>query len=67
MSSEVIHVSRQLVIAVWVAVITSVAALLLSGLSFIALLDDDDRDASVESRLVCLELPGPNDCGQDGR
>lgn len=47
---------------------TSVAALLLSAVSLALTLTDDDLDAQqVEDRLACLELPGPNDCGVDGR
>jgi hypothetical protein len=46
---------------------TSVAALVLSVLSFALTLDDEREDRQVEQRLACLELPGPNDCGLDGR
>ncbi len=47
---------------------TSVAALLLSATSLVLTVTDDDLDAQqVEDRLACLELPGPNDCGLDGR
>jgi len=46
-----------------VAIGISVVSLLLSGWTFLQGLDDDaDRD-QIEQRLVCLELPGPNDCG----
>jgi hypothetical protein len=47
---------------------TSVVALLLSAFSLVLTVTDDDLDAQqVEDRLACLELPGPNDCGLDGR
>ncbi len=47
---------------------TSAVALLLSAFSLVLTLTDDDLDAQqVEDRLACLELPGPNDCGADGR
>jgi hypothetical protein len=47
---------------------TSAAALLLSAVSLVLTVTDDDLDAQqVEDRLACLELPGPNDCGVDGR
>lgn len=46
----------------------SAVALLLSALSQVLTVSDDDLDAQqVEDRLACLELPGPNDCGADGR
>jgi uncharacterized membrane protein len=46
----------------------SAVALLLSAVSLVLTVTDDDLDAQqVEDRLACLELPGPNDCGADGR
>jgi hypothetical protein len=46
----------------------AVLALLMSGLALLQSFDDEDEyRRSVEQRLVCLELPGPNDCGADGR
>ena len=48
-----------------VAVGISVISLLLSGWSFVMTLDDEGDRAEIEQRLVCLELPGPNDCGLD--
>jgi hypothetical protein len=42
-------------------------ALVMSGWALVTTLDDDDQERLVEQRLVCLELPGPNDCGADGR
>ena len=54
--------------ATLVVATTSVVALLLSAFSLVLTLTDDDLDAQqVEDRLACLELPGPNDCGLDGR
>jgi hypothetical protein len=41
--------------------------LFLSGWSFVSSIDEDGFERSVEQRLACLELPGPNDCGIDGR
>jgi hypothetical protein len=52
---------------VWASFVCSVLALLLSGWAFVASLDDDERERTVEERLTCLELPGANDCGLDGR
>jgi hypothetical protein len=47
---------------------TSAAALLLSAVSLVLTVTDDDLDPQeVQDRLACLELPGPNDCGLDGR
>ncbi len=53
--------------------IRTTAALLLSALSLItsafslaAWQTSESEREQVESRLVCLERPGPNDCGQDG-
>lgn len=45
------------------AVGLSVLALLLSGWSLVDELTDDADREQMEQRLVCLELPGPNDCG----
>ena len=45
----------------------SALALVLSGITAWEVHQDDDFQDSVESRLACLELPGPNDCGLDGR
>lgn len=42
-------------------------SLLMSGWALAATLDDDRQRRDVEQRLSCLELPGPNDCGADGR
>lgn len=44
-------------------------SLLMSGWALAASLDDDDERyrQATEQRLTCLELPGPNDCGADGR
>ena len=48
-----------------IAVAISVLALLLSGWSLVDELSDDADRERIEQRLVCLELPGPNDCGLD--
>ena len=53
--------------AVRFAVGISMISLFLSGWSFISSIDDDGFERSIEQRLACLELPGPNDCGVDGR
>jgi hypothetical protein len=45
----------------------SLVSLFLSGWSFLASLDNGDFERTVEQRLACLELPGPNDCGADRR
>lgn len=50
-----------------VTLAASFASLFFSGWAFIASIDDDGDQRDVERRLACLELPGPNDCGADGR
>lgn len=45
----------------------SVTSLFLSGWALLGNLDDGDVQREVDRRLACLELPGPNDCGADGR
>lgn len=50
-----------------VAVAVSVVALLVSGVSLMGWAHANDERQQIENRLACLELPGPNDCGQDGR
>lgn len=47
------------------AVVLSVIALLLSSWNLVSTLEDDADQRRIESRLACLELPGPNDCGLD--
>lgn len=42
-------------------------SLFFSGWAFVSSFDDDDFERQTQSRLACLELPGPNDCGLDGR
>lgn len=42
-------------------------SLLMSGWALIDSFDDDEDRRTIEQRLVCLELPGPNDCGADAR
>lgn len=53
--------------AMRVTLAASMVSLFLSGWAFIASIDDDSNQRGVERRLACLELPGPNDCGADGR
>jgi hypothetical protein len=53
--------------ALRVTLAASFASLFLSGWAFMASIDDDGSQRDVERRLACLELPGPNDCGTDGR
>ena len=52
-----------------VLVVGILLSLLMSGWALLTTFDEDDDEyrQSVEQRLVCLELPGPNDCGADGR
>lgn len=50
-----------------VSLSVSLVSLFLSGWAIIASLDDDADVRDVERRLACLELPGANDCGLDGR
>ncbi|HEY5881232.1 MAG TPA: hypothetical protein VIU11_20130 [Nakamurella sp.] len=58
---------RAIVAAVWFSALASTVALILSGIALFASPDDeDDYRRDIEARLVCLELPGPNDCGLDG-
>lgn len=47
------------------AVGLSAIALLLSGWNLIGTLEEEGDQRRIESRLACLELPGPNDCGLD--
>jgi hypothetical protein len=49
------------------AVTLSAISLFLSGWALLDSFDDADFERSTEQRLACLELPGPNDCGADGR
>lgn len=52
----------------WFSVVASTVALILSGIAVFSSPDDeDDYRRDVETRLLCLEMPGPNDCGADGR
>jgi hypothetical protein len=50
-----------------VAVAISVLALAISGISLTGWAQANDERQQVENRLACLEMPGPNDCGQDGK
>jgi hypothetical protein len=45
----------------------SILSLVLSGWTAYQVQEDNDVERQVENRLACLELPGPNDCGADGR
>jgi hypothetical protein len=47
--------------------IVALVSLFLSGWTFIDTLSDERNERRIEQRLACLELPGPNDCGLDGR
>ena len=47
------------------AVALSVVALILSGISLGGWIQASGQLQEIQNRLVCLELPGPNDCGQD--
>lgn len=49
------------------AVVLSLVSLFLSALALVLTFDDDADVRDVERRLACLELPGANDCGADGR
>jgi hypothetical protein len=49
------------------ALALSIVSLFLAGWSFIASFDDDRDTERIQQRLACLELPGTNDCGADGR
>lgn len=51
-----------------IAVAGVTLSVLMSGWALVVSLDDGDEEyrQAVEQRLVCLELPGPNDCGADG-
>lgn len=50
-----------------VAILMSLVSLFLSGWAFIGSFQDEDFERQTEARLACLELPGANDCGLDGR
>jgi len=49
------------------AMIVALASLFLSGWTLIDTLSDERNERRIEQRLACLELPGPNDCGLDGK
>lgn len=48
------------------ALALSILALVLGGVSVVGWAQASAERDRIESRLVCLELPGPNDCQQDG-
>ncbi|MDN5857460.1 MAG: hypothetical protein L0H84_02450 [Pseudonocardia sp.] len=50
-----------------VAFVGVVLSLLMSGWALVESSDNDQDRQAIEQRLQCLELPGPNDCGADGR
>lgn len=50
-----------------VNVTLGVLSLLVSLYALYAVDQAQDELEKVELRLVCLEVPGPNDCGADGR
>lgn len=50
-----------------VALLASLASLVLSGATFLTSLDDEGAERRTEARLACLELSGANDCGLDSR
>jgi len=54
-------------VGVGVAIGMSATSLLMTTWLVIQSLDDADDERRVDDRLACLELPGPNDCGLDGR
>lgn len=49
------------------AITLSVAALAFSTVSLAVWTTSVSERQQVETRLACLELPGPNDCGVDGK
>jgi hypothetical protein len=51
-----------------VAIVMSSIGLVVSAIALGAVAQSGltDRD-DIENRLQCLELPGPNDCGVDGK
>ncbi len=49
------------------AMVVALVSLFLSGWTFIDTLSDERNERRIEQRLACLELPGPNDCGLDGK
>ncbi len=53
-------------ILVVAAVALSLSALVASGVSLAGWAQASEERQQIETRLQCLELPGPNDCGQDG-
>lgn len=49
------------------AIALSAIALVASSIALVAVAQSGLTDRQeIESRLQCLELPGPNDCGLDG-
>ena len=54
-------------VRVTVALVLSIIALVVSGISLAGWAQASAEREQIESRLACLELPGPNDCQQDDR
>lgn len=48
-----------------IAIAISIVALVISGISIAGWVQASGERQQIENRLACLELPGPNDCGQD--
>ena len=48
-----------------IAIAISIVALVISGISLAGWAQASGERQQFENRLACLELPGPNDCGQD--
>jgi hypothetical protein len=59
--------SRSHPVRVTAALVLSIVALVVSGISVAGWAQASAERQQIESRLVCLELPGPNDCQQDDR
>jgi hypothetical protein len=66
-TTSLVHGTTDLGTATRIALVSSIAALFLAGWSFLLTLDDETDVRQLEQRLACLELPGANDCGLDGR
>lgn len=68
MATIQLNSEKAMAAGVWFSVVASTVALILSGIAVFSSPDDeDDYRRDVETRLLCLEMPGPNDCGADGR
>ncbi len=67
MSTEKQTLETRQAVMVKIAIVLSVLALIVSGVSLGGWAQAVGERQQIETRLACLELPGPNDCGQDGR